>query len=152
MLAFTINGVERQYDNDKLMFSEAMEIERASGMTTKTFEEGLQAGSALSYGVMFWLSELREIRAKQGLTLKEAIAQLPFASYDVNLSEPIRTFHQVVEPDPTEPAAVADGSTEPTSPATSEPQPQAIPSPVDAPVTSESSPNSSESAPGSGTA
>lgn len=151
MLTFKIDGTEHQYDDSKMMFSEAMEIQKATGQNAKVFEQGLLDGDAYAYGAMFWLAQLRAIVQDQRCTLKEAVKQLPFADWDINLAEPIGSMRRVVEPDPTE-APSPDGSAETTSPATSELPPAESPSIASAADTSASSPSSSASAPGSGTA
>ena len=155
MLTFKINGVDHVYDNEKLMFSEAMEIQKATGLDAKDYEVALSKGDMLAYGVMFWLTEARTLQAAAGCSFRDAVAQLPWATYDVNLHEAVGSIKRVVEPDPTGPTPEpepADGSAESTSPGTSEPLPEAPPTPSDAGPTSEPSPSSSESAPGSGTA
>lgn len=153
MLTFLVNGTRHEYDDDRLMFSEAMEIQRATGLSAAAFETGLKDGDAVAFAGLFWLAELRaRVAANPGTTLKDAVAALPFGTWDVNLSESIRSLSRVEQPDPTPPAATPDGSEASTSPATSEPQPVPTPSPSAEPATSEFSPSSSASAPGSGTA
>ncbi|MEY9837104.1 hypothetical protein [Streptacidiphilus sp. EB103A] len=155
MLQFQLDGTTHEYDDKRLMFNEAMEIQKACGLNAKDFNNELVAGDSLAYAAVFWLATLRSIVAAQGCTLKDAVAQLPFETWNPDLGEALATMKRVEPADPTEPApapaAGPDGSTAPTSPATSEPQPQASPTPTPGTATSDSSPTSSASAPGSGT-
>ncbi len=120
MLTFKINGIDHEYDNERLMFSEAMEIQRATGMSAVEYESGLGKGDTLSYGLMFWLSEVRALAAAQGCPIRDAVKQLPWDQYDVNLHEAVATVKNASKPDPTQPPAQPQ---EPAAPA----EPQALP-------------------------
>lgn len=154
-----INGVERQYDNSKLMFSEAMEIQKATGLSSAAHEQSLKEGDALAWAALYWVAEVRVLATQQQISFREAAKLLPFDTFDVNLNESNASMKAAVaaqakaegEPDPTETADSPSGPPETTSPGTSEPASPETTWAADAAPTSEPSPTSSASAPGSGT-
>lgn len=159
MLTFQLGGVPYEYNDQSLMFNEAMEIQRAAGLNARDFNNQLVAGDTVAYAAVFWLARLRAIVAAQGCTLKEAIAQVPFETWNPDIGEALATMKRVDPADPTDPAPTTpnpDGSPAPTSPGMSEPQPEplpeAIPTPAPETAISDSSPTFLESAPGTGTA
>ncbi|WP_037605847.1 hypothetical protein [Streptacidiphilus rugosus] len=157
MITLIINGVERRYDNSRLMFSESMEIQKATGLGTAAYEKSLGEGDALAWAALYWVVEVRVLAAEQNLSFREAAGLMPFADFDVNLNEANASMKRAIAEqaeaaaeDPTPASADPSGPTAPTSPATSEPASPQTTSPVVSAATSEPSPSSSESAPGSG--
>ncbi|MDH6111915.1 hypothetical protein P3T36_006902 [Kitasatospora sp. MAP12-15] len=152
MITYTVNGQgdTLSTDDQSLTFPEGLEIERQVGIGASKYLQGLAEGGTLSTAALFWLGAVRAAAVRDGVNFREAaqaLAFVPFADL-LDLMATMKSARTVVAADPTPPAP--DGSAESTSPATSEqPQPP-TPSPEGESPTSESSPNSSESVPGSG--
>lgn len=151
MLRFTLKGEEHTYDQEKLMFSEAMELQRQAGLSAGKLNEGLAAGDTLALGAMFWIAAVRRESEMGGIPFRDAARANLFAEFEFDLMGTLNTMEDLDKENPTQPPPTPDGSAEPTSPATSAP-PSTATTPNSAPSTSDASPSTAESAPGSGTA
>lgn len=158
MMIYQVNGLgdEISYDEQKMMFAEGLELEAQTGMGATKYLSELNDGSTRSTAALLWLGAVKHAATRDGIPFRDAARALPFAAFTENLDlvatmKTVRRPPAMAEPqDPTQTAP--DGSAAPTSPATSEPLPAATLSPAAETATSEPSPNSSASAPGSGTA
>ncbi|WP_034088863.1 hypothetical protein [Streptacidiphilus albus] len=159
MITFKLNGAgdEITVDEDSLLYAEALELEKQTGMGANKFLVERAAGTTQSTAALLWIGVVKAAAARDGVSFRDAARTLTFAKFteSVDLLASMATSRRVVDapaaPEGGEDEDPTPGSAESTSPATSEPQPSATPSPDSAPTTSDSSPTTSESAPGSGT-
>lgn len=134
ILKFEIDGEHYVFDNEKLMFSEAMAVQKQAGFTTKELQEQAAAGDTAAIGATLWIAVLRHRAAERGVPLRQIAAEQPFADFDFDLN----TLRVELPENPTD--GPTDGPETPTSPATSAPRPRKTRSKASAPGTSDSSP------------
>lgn len=146
-------GDDLAMDEESLSFAEGLELEAQTGMGAGKYLSELAEGTTRSSAAIFWVGAVKEAAKRDGVPFRNAAKVLTFEKFtdDLDLLATLKSVRRPeAPPDPTEPTG--DGSTESTSPVTSEQLPEASPSPSPEPAISDSSPTTSESAPGSGSA
>src|SRR5947199_5118912 len=58
-LFFTIDGTEYEFDQNKLALSESIAVKKVTGLTVKTFQEGLGEMDPEALQAMVWLAKRR---------------------------------------------------------------------------------------------
>ena len=146
LMKFEVDGEEYAFDNEKLMFSEAMAVQQQAGMTTEELGKLASAGDTAAIGATIWVAVLRKRSLEKGVSFRQAAEQWPFADFDFDMNS------LVVLAGPGNPTgAQTAGPETPTSPGISEPSTAATRSASRKSTTARSSRTTSESAPGSGT-
>jgi hypothetical protein len=59
LLRLSVDGQSYDYDPNSLTMREALDLEKASGLTVPEFTDGLSKGRALSMVTLFWLARRR---------------------------------------------------------------------------------------------
>ena len=155
MLRFTLKGEEHTYDQDKLMFSEAMELQRQAGLSAGKLNDGIVAGDSLALGGMFWVASIRRVCETTGTAFRDAAKANPFADFEFDLMGTMGSLEDLDKANPTQPTpepTSPGGPPEPAFPDTFAPLSPETTTPISGLNTSDASPSTAESAPGSGTA
>lgn len=58
-LFFTVAGTEYEFDQNKLALTEAIAVKKTTGLTVKSFQEGLQEMDPEALQAMVWLARKR---------------------------------------------------------------------------------------------
>jgi hypothetical protein len=138
MIRFIYSGETYEYDDDTLLLSEAMELQKQSGQTSGQLETLAQAGDVMGLAAFMWVAIVREDAQHAGVAFRDAARAMPFADWDPNIKELMGSLKRVEEPEnPTEPTRSPD---DPTSPGTSATSSDPTPSAENATASSDSSP------------
>lgn len=78
MMRVTVEGTEYEYDEKRLMNTEAIALQKATGLRPPEFADGLKKGDAIALSGLVWL-----ILRRSGSTLKFDELEFDLASIDV---------------------------------------------------------------------
>jgi len=121
MIRFTYDSETYEYDDDTLLLSEAMELQKQTGKTSGQLETLAKDGDVMGLAAFMWVAVVRVDAQKTGTAFRDAARAMPFADWDPNIKELMGSISRVEEPEnPTQPTL---SPADPTSPGTSE-QPQ----------------------------
>lgn len=89
MLRFTVDGVKWEFDDDRLLNTEAIALRKVSGLTYGQLYDGIAEGDAAALTALVWLARRRAGETVKFSAVEFDLAELGLVALDEN-GEPVR--------------------------------------------------------------